>query len=545
MKKIINHKKFSQWMTVITLSIIIATINIFHVIIGYAKTPSGFTYLATGHYYLDYFEYLQHIASGLAGRWLPLNYFSTDDFGVDLRFFPYIMLGKIAWIFHLSPMTTYWLAVFFLTVFTLIGFFFIINLMLNKEAFYLKIIAFLIAVFSSPAYQILINNGQPILNPYDFWYGPAIFIRRFGVVPYHTLGLLLLLLIVIVINKIWRVILNLSKKALLIKVFWVATLLVVLMTFSPLVLASLIPALLITSSIYFIREKNIRTKIFLFNLIILILIIPVGLFLRNTRGYGGIGFELLWIERVPWWFLLLNLGPMILFFPFGLLDYLKTNNFLRRILLIFTLISYILFLSPAAYYLGIHNLRFFSSISYICFGVLTVFGLKKLSNLFKKQKKKVIILLSLLLIIYSCVLNYDSLKKRLVGLDPRTPVTMLTYVPSSLITGLQSLKNYPETNVLTGPYGQVGLLVPIFSFRRVYTAYRGTVNLEKKQAASNLFFEGKMTENEAKNFLKTNKLGFVILTPLDNYQAKNLNRYRFLKPIYNKESIIIWEVNND
>ncbi|KKP37581.1 MAG: hypothetical protein UR23_C0002G0011 [Candidatus Roizmanbacteria bacterium GW2011_GWA2_32_13] len=203
MKKIINHKKFSQWMTVITLSIIIATINIFHVIIGYAKTPSGFTYLATGHYYLDYFEYLQHIASGLAGRWLPLNYFSTDDFGVDLRFFPYIMLGKIAWIFHLSPMTTYWLAVFFLTVFTLIGFFFIINLMLNKEAFYLKIIAFLIAVFSSPAYQILINNGQPILNPYDFWYGPAIFIRRFGVVPYHTLGLLLLLLIVIVINKIW------------------------------------------------------------------------------------------------------------------------------------------------------------------------------------------------------------------------------------------------------------------------------------------------------------------------------------------------------
>jgi hypothetical protein len=535
-----------QWLTVITISLIVATINIFHVIIGLAKTPTGFTYLATGHYYLDYFEYLQHIATGINGRWIPMNYFTTDPSLADWRFFPYILLGKIAWIFHLSPISAYWIAVFFLTILTLIGFYYLINLMLQKENFSLKIIAFFIAIFSGPAYQIFINNGQIILNPYDFWYGPASFIRRFEVVPSHALGLLLLIFIIIVINKIWKIIPDLSNKTVLVKGFLVAMLLIILMTFSPLALTSLIPALLIISGIHFIKFKIDRLKIFLFNIILLILIIPVVFILRRSAaGYGGISFELQWMERVPWWFLLLNLGPMILFFLFGLSDYLKIDSFLRKMLLIFTLISYILFLSPTAYYLGIHNLRFFSSISYICFGVLTVFGLKKLSNLFKKQKKRVFILLSLLLIIYSCFLTFYSLNKRLAGLDPTTPETIWTYLPSPIIEGLQSLSDYPQANVLTGPYGEIGMFVPIFSYRRVYVGHpTGTSNIENKRAIANLFYTGKMTENEARKFIKKNNIGFVILTSFDNFDVNNINRYSFLKPIFLKKSIIIWKVKN-
>lgn len=543
MKKIINHKKFPEWFTVITISIIVATINIIHVIIGLAKTPVGYSYLATGHYYLDYFVYLQHIASGMAGHWLPTNFLSTDDMNVEWRFFPYVLLGKIAWIFHLSPVWAYWIAVFFLTILTLVGFYYLINLMLPKETFSLKIIAFLISIFSGPAYQIFINNGQLILSPYDFWYGPAAFIRRFEVVPYHALGLLLLLLIVIIINKIWKKIPDLSNKTIFIKGFWVAVLLIVLMTFSPLALASLIPALLIVSIIRFNKFKKDRLKIFLFNAILLILVVPVTFILRHSTGYGGFSFEVNWIRDSSWWFVLLNLGPIILFFPFGLGEYLKENNFLKQILLIFTLVSYGLFISPVAYYLGTHNLRFFSSISFICYGVLTVLGIKKISLLFKKYDKIVIILISLLLIIYSCFLTFYSLNKRLLGLDLRSPETILTYLPKSYIAGLRSLSRYPQANVLTGPYGQVGLLVPVFSYKRVFVGRQiSTNNIEKKQAISGLFYSGKMTENEAKKFLKTNKIGFVILTSFDNFDEKNISCYRFLKIIYDREDVKIYKV---
>ena len=538
--------KKHQWLTVITISLIVATINIFHVIIGQAKTPAGFTYLATGHYYLDYFEYLQHIAAGIAGRWMPMNYFTTEISPVDWRFFPYILLGKIAWIFHLSPVAAYWLSVFFLTVLTLIGFYYLINLILSKETFSLKIIAFLIAIFSSPAYRILINKGQLILNPYDFWYGPATFIRRFGVVPYHTLGLFLLLVIIVLINKIWQTITNLSTKTVLIKSFMVAVMLIALMTFSPLSIISLIPTLLIISTVYFIKFEKNRLKILLFNTVLLILIVPIGFILRHNPGYGGISFELKWMNRDPWWYVLLNLGPVVLFFPFGLWDYLKENNFLRDLLMIFTLVSFGLFISPAAYYLGIHNLRFFSSISYIFYGVLAVLGIKKLSSLFKKYGRSEIILILSMLILYSSISTFYFLNRRLTGLDPSTPETIWTYLSSPIIEGLQLLQKFPQTNVLTGPYGEIGMFVPIFSYNRAYVGHpTGTPNMEKKRAITYLFYTGKMTENEAKKFIDTNRIGFVIFTSFDNFDPNIISRYSFLKPIFVKRSIIIWRVTKD
>ncbi len=538
-------KNSHHWLTVTTISLVVATINVFHVIIGLAKKPTGYTYLATGHYYLDYFEYLQHVAAGIAGRFVPTNYFTTDPSLADWRFFPYILLGKIAWLFHLSPVTAYWGAVFFLTLFTLLGFYYLIHLMLAKETFSLKIIAFLIAIFSGPTYQIFINNGQLILNPYDFWYGPATFIRRFEVVPYHALGLLLLLVIIAIINRIWEKIPDISNKKIVIKGFLVAVLLAILMTFMPILLISLIPALLAVSAVYFIKFKKNRSKIFLFNAIILILIIPVGFILRNNVGYGGMNFEIKWISRDPWWFILLSLGPMVLFFPFGLRGYIKESNFLRQILLTFTLVSYCLFISPVAYFLGTHNLRFFSSISFVFYGVLAVLGIKKISSIFKTNKKIAIILMSSVLIFYSCFLTFYSLYKRSSGLDPTTPYTIWTYLPSSIIEGLKSLQNYHQANVLAGPYGGIGLFVPIFSYRRVYLGHPiGTPNIEKKMSTADLFYSGKMTEDEAKKFLQINKIRFVILTTFDSFNVNNIRHYSFLKPIFIKPAIVIWRVKN-
>jgi hypothetical protein len=474
---------------------------------------------------------------------MPVNYFTTDPSPVDWRFIPYILIGKIAWVFHLSPITAYWASVFFITLFTLIGFYYLINLMLQNEDFYLKIIAFLLTVFSGPFYQIFIKGGQLVLNPFDFWYGPAAFIRRFEAIPYHALGLLLLLITIIFINKIWKNIHKVSFKLLLINSFRVSLLSVALMTFSPLTLASLIPALLIISGIYFVKLKNDRLKILVFNGILLLSTIPVALILRRNIGYGGISFELNWISHDPWWFILLNLGPIILFFPLGIKEYLKENNFLRLFLLIFTLISFGLFISPAAYYLGTHNLRFFSSISYVFYGVLTVIAIKKISLFFKNKSRITILLISLILIFYSSFLTFYTLYKRASGLDPTSPDTIWTYLPSPIIKGLELLQNYPQGNVLTGPYGGIGMFIPTFSYKKVYVSHpAGSPDFEKKQSVAYLFFSGKMTSEEAKKFLNENGISFVILTSYDNFDSMIIDNYSFLKEIFVRPSIIIWKV---
>ena len=46
---------WNKYSLVIALSLVVSVLGMLHVIIGFAKTPHGMTYLWTGHYYLDYF----------------------------------------------------------------------------------------------------------------------------------------------------------------------------------------------------------------------------------------------------------------------------------------------------------------------------------------------------------------------------------------------------------------------------------------------------------------------------------------------------------
>lgn len=548
-KELIRRQSFNEWITVVIMSVIIATVNILHVIVGLAKTPLGYVYLATGHYYLDYFEYLSPIAQGLAGRWLPLNYLSHNDPTICFFFMPYIILGKIAWIFHLSPITVYWLGVFFLTIVLLMCFYLTIRIMLNKEALYVRIIAFLIAIFTGPFYKIVRLNGQFNFSSYDFWYGPSFFSRRFELVPYHLLSVLILLIIIILLSNTLSKISALTFSIIIKKSLIVSILLAMLITFSPFSILTLFPALFVTSGIYYLYEKKNRYKIILYNMTVFIIVLPIGLAIKTYSGTSDFlqrisSLEVLWNTRVSLGFLLLNTGPVILLLPFGLYDYLKTNNFMRRMVFIFTAISYVLFFSSVALYLGTHNLRFFSSINYLCFGVIAALGLKKIGRTLKINNK-VIVIFAMILITYSCLLIINDLKLRLSGLDSRTPETILTYIPKSLVAGLSLLKNYSDNNsVLTGPNAQIGMLVPFLGSKRVYIGRELTTDhIKDKQLIADRFFRAEMTKEEAKSFLKTNNLGFVVLTYLDVYDANNLNQYTFLKPIIKNSVIAIWKVN--
>ena len=110
--------KTAKIMTVINLTFLVSILSILRIIIGAANNPPGFTYLAVGHYYLDYFEYLQQTAQGVMGHWTVLNQFATDDpTKTILGWGQYLIIGKIAKIFHLSAITGYWFGVFFLVFF--------------------------------------------------------------------------------------------------------------------------------------------------------------------------------------------------------------------------------------------------------------------------------------------------------------------------------------------------------------------------------------------------------------------------------------------
>ena len=107
--------KKTVFISVLCFALMVAILSILHVILGFAKTPPGTVYLATGHYYLDYYYYLQFVAQGLRGYWLPHQYSAIDDPSIYFQLEPYVLFGQLFRIFHLSPIIVYWLVVFLMT----------------------------------------------------------------------------------------------------------------------------------------------------------------------------------------------------------------------------------------------------------------------------------------------------------------------------------------------------------------------------------------------------------------------------------------------
>ena len=550
--RLLKSKKFNEWLLVILISIFITVINNLHVIVGFLKTPPGFTYLATGHYFLDYFIYLSVIAQGQVGKILPMNYLSSNDPAIYLFFLPYVLLGLIAWFLRLSPMSIYWIAVFILNISLLMIFYLLIKSVLKKESLFIKLFAFLIAIFSGPFFTITKNSGQFDIIPFDFWYGPSAFIRRFELVPYHLLGAILLGLVIFLICRLIEKIEKMTNKAIFYNSLFIVFFMIFIITFSPFTLMPFLPTLSIISLYYFIKNKHIRFKVVYFNLIIFVIIVPIGFLLKKFSNENDLfqrisALEVLWNEKISFKFLLLNLGPIALFFPFGIWEYLKKDNAIRLVLFLFTMICYILLISPISFLLGTHNLRFLSSLSYVFFASLVVLGMKNISQLFKNKKNIILIIIFASVFLYSAIFNYKDLSLRLSGFDQRTPVTEYTYVPTKLINGIKSLNYFKDNGViLTDPYTRIGILSSIFAHKRAFIGSEiMTSEFAKKQFITNQFFEMKISPDQAKIFLYSNKISYILLTIYDAYDRNVfISHYSFLKTLIDTPTISIWKVTN-
>jgi len=128
---------FGQLFLIINIGLIVSVLNIFHVIIGYARTLPGQIYMATGHYYLDYFQYLQALSQDWHGHWIFENYYDTDiKVKTFLGMWQFLILGQFGRHLGLSQIATYWLSVIILSLALSILIFFFIKKLLGNKSFF-------------------------------------------------------------------------------------------------------------------------------------------------------------------------------------------------------------------------------------------------------------------------------------------------------------------------------------------------------------------------------------------------------------------------
>lgn len=522
---------FYQLILVINIGLITSIINIFHVIIGYARTLPGQVYMATGHYYLDYFQYLQALSQGWHGHWIYENYYGTD---VRLKTFfgmwQYLIIGKIGRLFNLSPIVSYWGSIVFFSIVLSVLIFLVIRKLLIDKPFYWQLAAYILTLFAAPFFRIINQNGHLVVSAFRFWNDKAVLVERFGSIPYHLTDQIIILTVMLLLADCLDRISGLSAKSLVLRISAIIFLFIFLLTFSPAYFVLGISALVLTLIWLFFSKKSFLKIKFL--TIILSILLPLGLLIKTfymDKLYAGVSqTESGWQVHPPFLDVLLTTGPILLFFWLGLKNYFRQLTSIRMIFFNFVFSSYLMFFSPIALYLGTTNTRFLSSLNYILLAVLTVAGIKKLKSL---------VIISLILLLLFIPGNIEGIKSKINDRNLSSPIS---YLPQGIVQGYQFLNSQPgKKAVLTTPAEFLGIIAPIYTGKPVYLARPGQLEYYQKADLTARFYLGLMEEKQAEEFLQKNSIEFITLTSIEDYPVDKLFRYKFLKEIYKNNDIII------
>lgn len=537
---------------VVSLAFLVALLDVSKVIIGALQTTKDTTYLAIGHYLADYFTYIHQIAQGIRGHWLVDNpYTPFDQSKTFIAFGQYLLLGKLANIFHWSPYFTYWFTVFILTVILSLLMFYLIKRLLPNEKFFLQISAWLLSIFATPFIKIIYINNHLKIIPYEYWYAPISIFHRFGGIPHPLTSTILVILILLLVDRVISGLDSLNWPQLLKKTLVIGLLLIFMLTFVPFQVINLISSFLIVGWIYFNlyllknNKKNIF-KLIIFLGLILIIVFPSAIYIKlSIQSFDTFKRASLWEMTQQYypkfWEFVAVIGPILIFIAFGIKAFFKPTAPLKFLFFFFTFICYIYFYSPLALFFGSHNGRFVSPVVYVLFGVLTILGIKAVTG---RLTKKPMLLTGILVVFLGYFLIVTSvIYKSLSGVD------IFSYLPKELITGIKVLDQQPDNKaVLTSPMLPLGEIVPVVVDRKVYLGnFLCTPDYDNKTVIVHQFYEGLMTSGQAKQLVIENNIGYVILSSLEmhqysDYKASTLEAYPFLKKIYENKAVKVFKV---
>lgn len=523
---------------IIFISIYFSLLIIFPVLLTSFNEPKNTVNWFVGLYYQDYYEYLSFIKQGQQGHLLLQNLFTNDDpTKIFTSWWIYPVIGFLSRVIsptlHLA--TVYWTATIILGVIFLYLNYYAIELLLKKESFVTKLLSFLLLLTATGFYNLK-------LVPFDFWYSIGTPFSRFSFgAPHHQIAHIAFLLAVILLIRI-----DPETKP------WQKT--IILLFFSLLLLVSSPPILFLLWLVYFTGlsvyyfKSNWKTKLikYLPFIISVCFVLPIVYVVKQALGssptiVSGNQWDLKSFYYPTIWLFILTTGPLLILAIFGFNEYFKKISFGKLILFLITFFSFLFCLIPIILFsknilslFGFHNLRLLISPSYIFLVLSSVLFLKKILN------KKWLYACIVLLIFFTPPL-YTTWKNNL-----KTPynAAYLQFMPNDMYTGLKSLESNKSNGVvLTSPGSSLGIVVPAISGRTVYfgrTIF--TLNYDEKQQKANDFYQMRMSEEEAIQFIKKKGVTEIVLTAWEADKTQFVNRYSFLKPIMTNNQITIFTI---
>ncbi|MEK7544065.1 MAG: hypothetical protein AAB557_04305 [Patescibacteria group bacterium] len=539
------------------IALILTLANSANFLSGVMGTRPGEVYLGTTHYYEDYFLYLNQFFQGAHGGWLTLNRYTSESTPASILFWPNILLGKLGGALGLSPEISYNLSVMLLSFAVLIMISSLVAHTFPKDKIK-TLMGFLFATLATSLINHIWVNGNPMWYPFQLWKTPNFALDRLGGVPHQLVQTLLFLLAM----HAWFFLRPKKIPALLSLLVSLASL-VLLSTLNPVMSAIFLGALWVTQIMMLPKQKTSWVILFVTS----IGVSATVWYYNLISGEPPHNLSKLWeagqqITTTPL-FMLLSIGPISIIGFIGALSVFKRARPIELFSIVLLIACYALYFSPIPKLIGISNSRVLFPAMYAAWGILGVVGLETIASLLvipalgariqnfinwilgslhfggqasprmTMNKTFLTVLLSLLFFLVSLpTLKWELGQKLAVKPEERIPLLYLTTDVYQAFTYLRTAGSFDDI-VLANPASHMDAILPALSGHTGYTGHPfATINNEQKKAGAMKFFQLKMTAIEAKEWLKTNNIRYVLFTQFDGDIKRFWLGLPFLKIIF-------------
>ncbi len=502
-------------MLVILISILFAILVSSPYIAGVLQQAPGTTFAGVVHYPPDYFYYLSYMAQGKF-RWLTSFYLSTQEATKPVFYhWFYVLSGRIFAVLHISDIVGYQLLVLGLTIVLLLVSYRLIRKVVPSPAG--RTIAYILFLASN-AWPYLVNTPHGwTVQYYTVWYNFGEPFIRFSSIPHHLLAQSVLIVALLLLTRLPH---PGHSRFLSTWFFILMSGFLLASTQTPLVLV-----VVLTYGIFWVKDIIIRsrdTKTFL-SAAISSPVFPALVFLCAGAGPYMIYLRMLFQQPVysvitSWepaqqvrmttlQFFQVN-GPVMLLGVAGLPLFISKRTRVRSVIIVFTIISWIIFLSKIPAFISVLNVRFLSVVPTLTMACSAAALIEAIGRRVAPRLQMPITIAVTVLIVG---LTLPATVQQIVARATFDPVNAYYFLPNGAMDVYQHIDKFiqpQETCLVIWPFhiSFAGL-----TGRRSFTANEyGTINYGEKEQLEGTFFSDTTPFDQKVQILKSNKLSCVV-----------------------------------
>ncbi len=530
------------WMSIILMSTVVSLLNVSHFFTAISKQPPQTVFLATTHYYEDYFFYLNHFFQGAHGGWLTHNKYTTEPTLPSFIYWSNVLLGKTGGVLGLDQFASYNLSLIILAWIMLLLSAKVLHILLPHNS-KLILLAFIISTCSTSIMNRIHTPDKGIVYwPFQIWRTPHFAFDRLGGAPHQltqTIFAHIFLLSLIKSNQH--------------KSYWLLAIiaLALLTTLNPIQAGVYMGAMWVTGIIQIVILKR-RPSFLSHTLMIgstigcIFAFALTSYFLSQQPHIQSKIWEASQQGYTDLPFLLLSIGPAsyltLIAFVFTLK---KGQTWFETFGMVLIVCTYGAFLSPIPKTLGFSNLRLLfpaTSIFLGYFSIQSYIWIKQfIINRFPSWHAWIYPTFAAIFIIFSAPTLIWEVQQKIQTTNYAQP---LMYVDSNIYNAFLELSKDTNYNnaFIASPTSHMDLLGPALSGHTSFTGhFLATTDLYQKNPIAEQILAGSKDPTSTLELLQSQHIRYILQTKYES-QIDLTRIYPFLKVYYQNPSAILYQV---